>query len=189
MVFDSVFLPHLDYLREKLQLHWSGQIGSSLHVCRVDWNDWPWLQYKSFGSTSLIFVSWMGIRLRLEEWRFWPPVHFMNGASEAFRFRKWAFLVKNTKKASNIWFIWYDSYDMTHIIWVCFDQFLDIWWGSRSKVDFHSILKFRDWHFYQKVYLENVKIYFSPNWELRVAFMHVQKFAITTEIFKFHEKF
>lgn len=70
-----------------------------------------------------------------------------------------------------------------------FDQFLDIWWGSHSKGDFHSILKFRDWHFYQKVYLENVKIYFSPNWELRVAFIHVQKFSITTEVFKFHEKF
>ena len=105
----TVLLPHRDYSREKLQLHWSGQIGSSLHVWRVDWNDWPWLQYKSFGSTSFIFVSWMGIRLRLEEWRFWPPVHFMNGASEAFRFRKWAFFGQKIRLET------YDSYGMTHI--------------------------------------------------------------------------
>ena len=165
------------YLREKLQLHWSGQIGSSLHVCRVDWNDWPWLQYKSFGSTSLIFVSWIGIRLRLEEWRFWPPVHFMNGAREAFRFRKWAIFGQEitkilTKMLRNIWNCSKNN------DWLWFDQFLDIWWGSHSKVDFHSTLKFRGWHFYQKAYLENAKIYFSPNWVLPDAVINVQKFWI-----------
>ena len=90
------------------------------------------------------------------------------------------FLVKKQVKLKHpigmthmIWLIW-----MT--LWVFSDQFLDIWWGSRSKVDFHSVLKFQDWHFYQKVYLENEKIYFSPNWGLPDAFcmFKIAKFLI-----------